>query len=466
ANEQLLKKYWEHGPLPLSKMDQTVKQWTKFLQAVYLGTEVMPNKPAESIEWLSTQERQLSKAKQQQIISQRMGRYVAQATTALQAMYYFCTRESTAVEFIIEKKFQLNIPSTIISGLQIPVIGYMDLVQRFPSGRISVIDWKTGRRSNFSIEKIMQHKQMLLYAYAIKTEFNGVIPDIFIVSQEVWRSDLDPQANTLKQLQNILTSDPYLIPIPMSHYREQELELRQLFSEVWYVLETLIEPPQSISARQAVDSWRPKSALGKLVNLEKNLQESRPVPMISPACGYCPARDLCQQHNADDWQSYREKQNRAKPAPEQIRPQVNSAVVKSSIPAIPIGTNYTLFPGAPEQTLTKQWRKQASVKNWQGLGFVKVKTSSNKVIRKLWNLIPRHWSGAVCPCVEAKWLWEGVLHRADAVIVEAEQYKAGQQKLRQRDERGRLLPLKPLRKSEVVCEQIRSCPVANCPHRK
>ncbi len=463
-NEQLINRMWKNGPLPLSDKERTVAQWTGFLWAVFLGTEVLPSRTPESIQWLSADEMLLPESKQQKIVSDRMGMYVRRGEAATEAMYYLCTKQATAVEIITEKRFDTTIESTITPGQQIKVMGYMDLVSRYPSGRVTVIDWKTGRRSAFTLQKILQHTQMLLYSYAIKEEF-GVVPDTFIVSQDVSMKQVREMAEDLDKVQNLLMTDPYLIRIPMINYELQVPELIELFSEVWYVLSNLINPPQSLMAMQEVSLWTPKTTIGKLVNLEENLRQSRPIPLISPACDYCNAKAMCKQFNAADWEDYHEKQARARPASIIPRPVGSrTAIIAQSVPSVPEGANLTLFPEAPTQLLTKRWRKAADKINWIKLGFIKVKASSEKLVKQVWEYIPRHWSGAICPCVEGKWVWSELLNHADELQTEKDKHKQVQMGSRQRDAKGKLVPLKPLRRSQVINELITMCPVGNCPH--
>ncbi len=465
VNEQLLLRMWKDGPLPLSDKDRTVKAWTNFLWAVYLGTEVLPNRSPQSIRWLTEREQLLDKKKQDKIVSERMASYVRKGATAIEAMYYLCTKHATAFEMIPEYRFDIMLDSTITPGKQFKVMGFMDLLSRYPSGRVTVIDWKTGRRSAFTLQKIMQHTQMLLYSYVVKQRF-GVVPNTYIVSQDLYPKDLSDLGDDLEKKQNLLMSDPFLIRVPMQNYEQQEPELLELFSEVWYVLSNLISPPKTVVDQKVLDEWQPKTAVGRLVNLQENLRQRRPLPVISPACDYCNAKAMCMQCNQADWEHHFHQQGFAKLSRDGASAKATAEAVAIQLAKVPVGVNYSLFEGAPQKHLGKAWKRATAKLNWIKLGFVKVKSSSTKLVRDLWKLIPRHTSGQLCPCVEGKWLWSNIVNHSQQVDEERQKHKQLLLKNRQRDSSGKLIPIKPFRKSFVVGQLIESCPVGSCPHRK
>ncbi len=463
VNELLALKMWKEGALDLEVKDEVVKNYVNYVMAVMTGAEVLPGKPVNSIEWLAPWEKVKTPEEQQQIIQKKLMDYRFKSQSAIEAIYYLFSRGTKAVELQAEKDFFLHIPSTINPQMRVPIKGTIDLSLGFASGRKVVIDWKTGKRSYITHEKLINHVQMLVYKRAIWEE-TGIVPETFIVSQEVFMNDLKSR-QTVEEKQLMLMKKPFLIPVPVS-YEEQWPELQQLVSEIWYVLMHLIYPPESKIAREKIKLWRPISAVGKQLHLEQHLQQDRPVPNITKNCDICSAKSLCQKDNALDWEVHEKQLQRASldrvttRSDQQVR-----KVISQTVPAAPFNVNLHLFEGAPLSPDEKRVQKKYGRYNWPELGYEKVRTKSDRRIKWLWKLMPRHWTGALCPCVQGKWFWKKLLELYPAIKLEEEEYKDEQRRKRDADPELKGTKLKSLRRSIILENELEQCPVQNCEHQ-
>jgi len=62
----------------------------------------------------------------------------------------------------VEEPFSVNLP-----GIDVPVIGAMDLIEEDESGTIIITDWKSSARS-YSVDEVDKNMQLLLYQVAAK----------------------------------------------------------------------------------------------------------------------------------------------------------------------------------------------------------------------------------------------------------------------------------------------------------
>ena len=463
VDELLVTKMWKEGPLDLAEMDESVTNYTNFVMAILNGLDVIPGKSAYPIEWLAPWEQNMSPEEQLKKIEKKQLDFRIKTRAAVEAIYYMLSRGTKAVELQAEKGFKLFVPSTIDSSVQVPVLGMIDLYLGFASGRKVVIDWKTGKRSYIVEEKLRNHTQMLLYKRSIFEEY-GVVPDTFIVSQEVFRSQINEQ-KTLEDKQLMLLREPFLIPVQVN-YDEQWPYLQQLISEIWYVLQHLIYRPDSKIAQDKIKQWRPQSREGKMLHLEEHLIQDRPVPNIGKHCDFCSARSMCQKDNAMDWDVRKKQLTRATlsrlvtPSNEEVQ-----QVIAESIPAVPRTINLHLFEGAPLSTHEKKIQKAYGQYNWPELGFEKVRAKSDSKIRWLLKFMPRHWTGSICPCVEGKWFWKHLLGIHPLVKQEELEYKEAQRRKRDADPNLKGTKIKPLRQSKILEQMLELCPIETCEHR-
>ncbi len=466
--EMLIKRMLKEGALPMSEKEVTVKAWSAFVTAVLLGTEVIPNQKAESIAWLNPWELARNNPVQQlKLIAQKRSEAVRNASLAIEAFYNLCTRGTRAIWLETEKDCRIKVPSSIIKGEAILLLGYIDLLMELPDAKtgatkLVVFDWKTGKRKNL-FEHLQENVQMLIYSHAVFSEY-GKVPETYLVSTEVFRNDL--LNKTERELQDMLMLPPFRIPVPINYNRQIKDLIRQI-SEQWFVLKSLITPPQDSGGKLMVKYFEVKSRKGKLLDYGKHLRENRPVPNVgSPACDYCSSRSKCEVDNAQDWNALRTKHQLADIADlEELPPQIFQAEIFQGIAKVSVGAQSTLFEGVPKSKLEKRREKEYGKYNWPAIGFIRKTVKSEKAVRKIFSLIPRHWSGAICACKDANRLWKQLLEFYPQVLEEEAEYKTKQKLAKAADPGLKNKKIQPLRESRLINEMLLQCPLEQCVHK-
>lgn len=460
--EKLLIKMMKQGPLPLDEKDSAVKAWTGYTWAVFKGVDVLPNQEPDSIAWLKPGDLEIlgpDKALKQ--INAQMAGYIKRASMVIEAFYYLCSRGTTAVSLGTEKRCSLSVPSTVQPGVNVPINGVIDLLATFADGRRIIYDWKTGKRSELH-KKVSDKTQMVVYSQAVFEE-TGVVPEAYLVSLDVRSTDFLNKEESA--LQTMLMKDPFLLEIKFDYEKEIE-QLRMRASEMWYVLQTLMHPPQTLIEERQAKEFRPKSLGGIEQKYERHLQEMRPVPNVGiQACDYCSGRQLCEKTNKADWDKFRnalmeDSLHAPVEGPEDTLPQA----IISSIEEVKPGEQLSLFSEMPASRQTRKEAKHNDKYNWVAAGFTKF-SPDDKQLKKIRQLTPRHWTGVLCPCVEGKWVWNELLPLYPEILDEEQKHKNEQKEAKASGKKPKSEKITPLRESRVLNEKLKECPVGSCPHR-
>lgn len=462
ACEELLNKMLAQGALPLDEIDAVVKSWVNRSFGVFNGTGTISGIDPLPIQWLYGRElAELEPSEQLKIIAERKGKQAYAVGSAVRAFYYLCSAGTTAVKLEVEQRVDCFIDSTVNPGVKIPLIGYIDLLAHYLGGNKAVFDWKTGSKKNLT-KKISDNTQMLVYTHYVYEKY-GVLPSAHLVSLEVFPSSFADK--DIPQLQKMLLRDPFLIKVDVN-YNEQIDDFRQEASEIWYVLNTLINPPATEIEKQMAQAFVPQSVNGRLKRYERHVREGRPVPNVGcMACEYCPAKALCQQDNKADWQSYFQHQDQIQLHADAVMEDELVSEVQQAIKPLPQTGQLRLFPEMPLSKVEKRQAKRIDAYNWHKAGFIKIDKRSTKEAKKVFSLVPRHWTGDLCPCKQGEWLWTELLDLHPEIAEEEKQYTD----LQRADRKSGKLPkgskLKPLLKSVHVEQKITECPLEKCQHR-
>lgn len=462
ACEELLQKMLENGALPLEELDVVVKSWKNRAFGMFNGTSTISGIESLPIQWLYDRElTELGPEQQLKLIAERKGKQAHAVGSAVRAFYYLCSAGTTAVKLDVEQRIDCIIPSSVNPGVKVKLIGYIDLLAHYLDGSKAVFDWKTGSKKNLT-KKIADNTQMLVYSHYVYETY-GVMPSANLVSLEVYPSDFAEKG--LTQLQKMLLKDPFLIKVDVN-YQEQIADFYQEASEIWYVLSTLINPPVTEEEKRIAAEFQPKSHNGRLKRYERHVRAGRPVPNVGcMACEYCPAKALCQKDNKDDWENYFNHQKQIQLHSEDVSEKELADEVKQQIKPLPQTGQLRLFPELPLTKEEKRQARQIDSYNWHKTGFVKINKQSSKAAKKVFSLVPRHWTGDLCPCKQGEWLWSELLDLHPQVAEEEKQYKDQQRADRKSGKLPKGSKLKPLLKSKHIERKVTQCPIAKCPHR-
>ena len=418
----------------------------------------------QQIDWMSPEEKlSISDEEYQKRIKARMWKYINQVSVGIRALADMCAYPSPFRQLHLAKRFGsvVNLTSPRDPSIKIPVWGEIDLLEETREGDFIIKDWKTGSFGHYLSTDLQAHGQMVLYWHAVRELFGKDPLIAFFVSLSVFRSDFEEFGAKVFEL------DRYKAAAVVD-YDTHFPELVREMDDVWAVL-TFLAYPKDLLAQAERESWEESSAKGKKFLMRRHLDQKRLIPTIGRHCGMCPARQLCVQHNPQDWEEYRQKQKLgnvveplASPLPDdwfdpdhsQVEPLTLSELEEAN--AHPGQQVHLLKLGKPLQ------RYSLKAKDWKRLGFF-TPVELVAQIKKMHALIPLTPKGEMCPCRKTNRLPEFFLPKAVEFFFEREHHKQVQElEGKTRNGVGKE-KVRDLYDSQVVRKLLAHCRVPGCP---
>jgi hypothetical protein len=468
--DQLIEKTVASGNvLGLESVDKIVLNARAHLRQALSG-KIPPKGHQESISrlkvimWMTPEEKEgMAEAEYKEFVDGRMWRYIHGVLPAIRAVALRCAVSSPFKETHNAIRFdkKVNLVSPRNPNIRIPLYGEIDLAEINQQGGWIITDWKTGKLDYFNKEELEGNGQMLVYYHGIRELF-GVFPWVsYFVSLNIYKDDVEKYGAA------VLERERYRLQAEI-RYHEHFPELLREMDDVWAVLNFLAYPPRDATEQLERDSWWPSSAIGVKSGLRRHLDQNRLIPSIGKHCGMCPARQLCQEDNPEDWQEYRLKQklgNVVEPVmefPEEwvepdhmpVKPHSTQEVEDANAYS---GQQRKLFAlGRPLQ------RHKLKSKQWKALGFFTPKEIVGQ-LNKMVDLIPLTPKGEMCPCKKTRRIPEFFVPHAVKFWFERENHKIAQElegKTRSGEGKDKV---RDLYDSQTVRELLRFCRVPDCP---
>lgn len=442
--EEIVKKYESIGPYD-AQQDGLLNS-LNVKASLRLNQKIGPEQ-RENIMWIPISLQQtLSASDQAKAIANIKRSTLLSINSAFSAVAKLCTLPKHHQQIWLEYDFSnlnISIPNLYDESHPIPIHGLIDRLDKTPTGYI-VSDWKTGKKSRFSVGALKNNRQMLMYAYAIKQLFGEYPIASYIVSLDVTKSLVDSSPA------NLLESPDFRFLAEINP-EEQLPELFRLYNDVWFMLKHLHQ--QNIGQEPIKTDWVPLSKLAQAQNLQENLSSNKLLARPGRECDMCPAKLICQQDNVDVWSEWNKKH----------LPGSYEEFLSNPYQDVPEPDNGGIE--IPNTTLVENQNSQLDLFDLTGKKPSPLKNGKLKdkelrasgmysakqilaMLNKLSRFIPPV-NGQLCPCRKTERIPLRFLTSLPNLLLELQDSKDNN---------------KPLYTSQVVMELVKSCPVPGCPH--
>jgi hypothetical protein len=393
-------------------------------------------------------QQQLSSADQSKAIANIKRSILFSIEAAFKAVAKLCTLPKHHEQIFLEYDFSkenITLPNLYEEGEVIPIHGLIDRLDKLRDGGYIISDWKTGKKSRFSVESLKNNRQMLMYANAINTLFGAYPKACYIVSLDVSKDLVESSPA------NLLETPDYRLLAEINP-EKQLPELIRLYNDVWYLLRRI--HLQNTHQAPIQTDWEPISTEGQKHRLQDNLAANRLIAKPGRECDMCPAKLRCQQEHTEEWSEWNKKHLPG--TYEEFLASPYADLPETDLESSPVSTPALPKPEIPQLSLfdisgkTPSPLKNGKLKDKElrASGMYSAKQIL-AMLNKLSGFIPPV-NGQLCPCRKTERIPIQFLTSLPELLTEVENHKTTNDK--------------PLYTSQVVLELIKSCNVTGCPH--